>query len=395
MNAKQIILKLLRPGEHRMRMYGSWIALCLGMLLLFVSIIAWLDFTETLAGREHNDSMSEFVVIGKVIDEISIGAHKSRNLFSIEEIKALENIAGVQAVGSLSANRYPVSAAIGGNLGFQTELFLESVSDTFLDYKPEDWHWQAGEPQVPIILSNEFLNLYNYGFALSQGMPQLSHSSIQSLPFQITIAGKERYRASIVGFTDRISSVLVPQSFMEAMNAQYGNTSVQAPSRLILKVKDPSDKAFVSYLKTKKYTVNQEQLRWSRIRTAVGAIVSAVGLVAIVVVGMSILAFMLFVELSVQRAATHIRLMLQIGYAPKALRKILYRFFLPWLLSAVIVALILALGLHYGLLQWLQEMELQIHFMVAWPVVLIAVAVFILMIILLFNAIKKMLAQVV
>lgn len=394
MNNKQIILKLLRPGKQKARMYGSWLALCIGMLLLFVAVIAWFDFREILNGNGGNDSMSEYLVIGKKIGDENAGVNIKANLFDTMEVQQLSTTSGVQEVGALTSNRFPVSASMGGSLGFYTELFLESVDNRFLDVKPDEWHWEPGEPALPIIMSNEFLKLYNYGFALSQGYPQLSQTTIKSLPFVITIAGKEKYQAKIVGFTDRISSVLVPQNFMDEMNKQYGNQSVGKPSRLILKVKDPSDKEFVQYLEDKKYTVNQDQLRWSRIRTTVQAIVSSVGGVALIVVGMAILAFILFVEITVQRAASHIKLMMQIGYAPTVLSKILNRFFLPWISSAVIVALAIAIALHYVLLQWLKSLELHLSLSTAWPVIGAALLMLILMALLLTRSVSKMLKNV-
>ncbi len=391
---KQILLKLLRPGDKKFRMYGSWLALCLGILLLFVAMIAWIDFREVLSGKGGNDSMSEYLVIGKTIGDQNAGRNVQRNLFDTQELEALKKANGVQEVGRLTSNRFPVSATMGGSMGFYTELFLESVDDKFLDALPQQWVWKPGDPALPVIMSNEFLNLYNYGFALSQGYPQLSRKNIQSVPFTITVAGKEQYYARIAGFSDRISSVLVPQSFMNEMNKIYGQGAHENPSRVIVKVKDPSDAAFINFLETHHYNVNQDQLRWSRIRTAVQAIVTSVGVVALVVVGMAILAFILFVEITVQRAAGHIRLMMQIGYAPDKLRRTIYRFFLPWMGSAVLAALTLAMALHFGLLQWLSAMDLKVSPAAVWPVPGIGIIMLLIMSALLANSVKKMLAKV-
>lgn len=349
-------------------MYGSWLALCLGMLLLFMAVVAWLDFKEILAGRDSKDSMAEYLIIGKVIHQSNSGRDVRNNLFDTAEINIIKHTKGVQGVGLLTSNRFPVTATIGGGMGLTTDLFLESTDDEFLDNLPADWNWQPGNNNVPVIMSNEFLNLYNYGFALSQGLPQLSQKTIRAIPFIITIDGREQFRAQIVGFTDRISSLLVPQPFMDNMNRLYGAQITPDPSRLILKVKDPSDEKFISFLNQKNYTVNQDQLRWSRIRSVVQAIVASVGIVAVIVVGMSVLAFLLFVEITVQRAAAHIKLMMQLGYAPKALSRVLIRFFFPWISSAVVIAILVAAGLHYGLLQWLAGMDLNVPFFTALPV---------------------------
>ena len=361
-------------------MYGSWAALTIGMFLLFVSLLAWVDFKEILSGKDKQDRMAEYLVIGKKITDVNAGRNIPQNLFSEEEIGAVRAAEGVRAVGKLTSNRYPVSASLGGSLGFYTELFLESVEDEFLDVIPEEWEWHPGQASVPVIMSNDFLNLYNYGFALSQGYPQLSQKSIKNIPFQINIAGgQEKYRAQIVGFTDRISSVLVPQNFMEDMNQHYGNQSKGKPSRLILKVKDPSAAQFVKFLEDKGYTVNQEQLRWNKIRTAVQAIVTSVGAVALIVVGISVLSFVLFIEITVQRAAGHISLMMQLGYAPGTLRKIIFRFFLPWLSSAILIAGGLCLILHIVMVRWLAAMELIIPYNTILPVAIFIVVMLVLL----------------
>jgi hypothetical protein len=395
MQQNKIILKLLRPGTQKARMYGSWAALCIGLLLLFVAVLAWFDFRQILSGKGKQDSMASYIVIGKQVTNESMQRDVADNLFSDTEISQLQKAEGIIEVGPLTSNRFPVSASMGGSLGFYTEMFLESVDDKYLDMMPEDWKWQPGQPTLPVIMSNDFLNLYNYGFALSQGYPQLSQTSIKAIPFQITIAkGQEQYRAQIVGFTDRISSVLVPQQFMDEMNKKYSNRASEKPSRLIVKVQDPSDKKFVHFLEEHRYTTNAEQLRWSRIRTAVQAVVTSVGGIALIVVGMAVLSFILFIELTVQRAAGHIRLMKQLGYAPSRLRKILNRFFLPWLSSAVIVAFIVSFGIHISLVQWLKTMDLVLNIWDAWVLAVLLAVVLLILYLLLKRSVRNILSKV-
>jgi len=369
--------------------------LCVGILLLFIAVLAWVDFREILSGRGKEDSMASYIVIGKQVTEESMAGNPEHNLFAADEVQAVAQLKGVNEVGALNANNFPVSASMGGSLPFYTEMFLGSVDNKYLDVMPEDWGWKPGQVALPIIMSNDFLNMYNYGFALSQGLPQLSQTSIKALPFEITIArGKEKYRGQIVGFTDRISSVLVPQSFMDEMNKKYGLTTQTKPSRLIVKVQDPSDKAFVSYLKAKKYTTNEEQLRWNRIRTIVQAIVTSVGGIAAIVVGMALLSFILFIEITVQRAAGHIRLMKQLGYAPAALRRILNRFFLPWVSSAVILSGLLAFGIHVLTVRWLATIELHIRLEDAWILGVLVVVMLVILFVLLRRSVSNILKKV-
>lgn len=373
MSQKKIILKLLRPNAQKSRMYGAWLALFAGLLLLLLTALSWFDFRVILSGRERQDAMAEYVVIGKKITDRNMGRDVAGNLFSESEIRNLETLKGVEAAGKLNANHFPVTARLGGSLGFQTELFLESVADVFLEDKPMDWHWEPGSAEVPVILSNDFLNLYNYGFALSQGLPQIAPQSVQAIPFLMEAGPEHRvFRMRIVGFTDRISSVLVPERFLTDMNQQYAPGKVQNPARVILKVKDPSASAFVDYLRDKGYTTNAEQLRWNRIRTAVQVIVSVLGIIALLIIGMGGFSFVLFLEITVYRAAGQIRLMQQIGYASGKLQKILTRFFLPWLASAVIMAAVLSFVFHLLLSAWVVKMNILLTWSDAWiiPVLL-------------------------
>lgn len=376
-------------------MYGSWIALCIGLLLLFTAMLAWFDFREILSGKGKEDSMAAYIVVGKKVTDEGMMKDPETNLFSPAEITEMTQQKGVNEVGPLTSNNYPVSASMGGGLHFYTEMFLGSVDDKYLDVKPEDWSWKPGQPSLPIIMSNDFLNLYNYGFALSQGLPQLSQNSVKSLPFQINIArGQETYRAQVVGFTDRISSVLVPKSFMDEMNRKYGKGPVDKPSRLVVKVQDPSDKQFVAFLKARTYTTNEEQLRWNRIRTIVQAIVTSVGGIALIVVGMSVLSFLLFIELAVQRAAGHIRLMKQLGYAPRVLRRILNRFFLPWISSAAVTAAAGTFVIHFLMVQWLKTIELYIRLQDAWIIAALLAVILVMLLLLLRSAVRSILKNV-
>lgn len=389
----KIILKLLRPQQQKVRMYGAWIALCIGMLMLFTAVLTWQNFNELLSSKSK-DTMAAYVVIGKKITNNYATATGATPFFNEQEVASLQTIKGVQSVGKVTANNFPVAASIGGQGGFYSEMFLSAVENEYLDIQPDDWQWRNGQPTLPIIMSNDFLNMYNYGFALSQGLPQLSQRSIQSIPIQINIAGgQEKYRAQIVGFTDRISSILVPQSFMSAMNQKYNSLLASSASRLIVKIDDPSDPAFVRFLKEKDYTTNEEQLRWNRIRNIVQAIVSSIGGIALIVVTMSVLSFILFIEITVQRAATHIRLMRQLGFATTALRQVLFRFFVPWVGTAILFAALIAIAIQAGMVKWLSGIELQIGYSALWHVGFAFLIVMMLLFTLLYKSITNTLKK--
>ena len=88
-----------------------------------------------------------------------------------------------------------------------------------------------------------FLDMYNFGFAVSQGTPQLTPDAIKLITLTLSVHAMGRkfdYPAQIVGFSDRISSVLVPQTFMDWANENFGAANTEA-SRVIIRTDDSGD----------------------------------------------------------------------------------------------------------------------------------------------------------
>jgi hypothetical protein len=269
-------------------------------------------------------------------------------------------------------------------------MVLESVPDRFMDKRPDEWGWEAGSRRVPVILSSSFLSLYNYAFSPSQGLPQLSEETIKALPFKLTIGVEPQattYVAQIAGFSDRITSVLVPESFINYANGS-ANANVGA-SRLVVRVKDPSSTEFAKYLEAHGYVTNSEQLRWNRLRAIVQVVALITGALALLLLGISVLVFILFIELTVARARSSVQLLQEIGYSPGALKTFLTRRFLPLLLSAVGAAVVLAVLLQ--VLAHFMGTYAGLHFarVPGWPMWLCLIIVAMLLLVQMRSAIGK------
>lgn len=371
-NRNKLLRKLLlRNNNSSGRLWASLISLCIGTTLLLLSVMIWWNFQQLLAGREENDSLgSTFLSVSKKITNDMMGK-KGASLFSTADIDALKAAPQVQDVGMLTANRFPVYAVLNAEVGFATDMFIEAVPDRFIDNKPEDWYWQPSSRQVPLIVSAQFLDLYNFGFAPSQGLPQLSESSIMSFAFELRVGPREHqdvYLARVVGFSDRITSVLVPQSFIDYGNQLYTGQVTIPPSRLIVKTKDPSDKAFVQYLEDKKYNTNSEQLRWNKVRTIVEIVTAATGLLAILLLGIGALVFVLFIELTISKAQASLTLLLELGYSPRYLSIFMMRRFFPLLIVTLIISMGMATVGQMLCAEFVKSQNLVISNVPGWPV---------------------------
>lgn len=365
---KSILKKLLLRGHGSSRLLSAWITLLIGCLLLFVSVEIWSTFREMLQGGNKQDSLgSTFLTVSKKVEDATMAQDNATSL-SDAEISLLSQAPQVQDAGKLTPANFKVAASLGyGPMSFYTLLFLEAAPDRFLDQLPGKWQWKEGDRVLPIILSRDFLNMYNYIFAPSQGLPLLSEASVKALGFKLTMGEgpyQQEYMAQVEGFSDRISSVLVPQSFIDYGNKHFSPNSKGSISRVIVKVADPSNKAFTQFLEQHHFSTNAEQLRFSKMRSIVEAVSGGTGLIAILLLLVSSLVFVLFIELTLAKAGASVKLLLQIGYSPSALSRFLAARYLPLLLSAVFLAGLLVIILKQMVVARLEQLNLSVS---AWP----------------------------
>jgi hypothetical protein len=362
----QIAAKLLFSVNGGSRFSISLLALWSGCILLLVAVAVWWNF-NTLINSNGNHSASTFLIVSKTVTNENMGRPGS-TVFNSDDIALLRTAPQVKELGILTSNHFPAYALVGGKLAFSTDLPLESMPDIFLDTLPADWQWQPGSRVVPVVLSTQFLDIYNYVFAPSQGLPQLSQSSVKSIGITLK-AGNETFIAHVTGFSDRINSVLVPQSFMEYGNSHYAIPGTAAgPSRLILKVGDPNDKSFGQFLEQHNYYTSDQNLRWNKIRSIVEVVAGATGVIALIILGISMLVLILFIELTVSRAKQSIVLLLELGYSPAMLSSLLNKRFLPRIVLTLVSALMLVLVLQFAVSKSVTDSGLQLPAIPGSPV---------------------------
>ena len=111
---------------------------------------------------------------------------------------------------------------------------------------------------IPIIIPRNYLNLYNYGFARSQGLPQISEGIFRRVltrhrDCRVTDIA-EQFRGRIVGLSNRLNTILVPDAFIRWSNGRFGSrTSEKRPARVIVETDRPVDAAVSEYLARKGY----------------------------------------------------------------------------------------------------------------------------------------------
>ncbi len=293
----------------------------LGTLAGFIILLSGIHFYENIKGifDDNSDLLDpEYVLISK---NVSIGQAFGfgGSGFTESEIKEIADQPFAQRVAPFISNEFPVSAFTKNERfpDFYTELFFEAIPDEFIDVKSDDWKWEDGQDYIPIIMPQDYLNLYNFGFAQSQGLPQIPKEVIGLVKFQVRLKGKPHhvtYPGKIVGFSNRINSILVPHNFLIWANESYGYMEKFKPSRVILVTSDPTDPAIMQFIEGKGYDTIKEKLKSSRLNIILKFIISFLVLIAAVIIALSFLIFLLSLQLMISRSSDKIFKLNKMGY---------------------------------------------------------------------------------
>ena len=314
-----LVWKLLRQHISIPQFVGFFFANLVGMTIIMLGIQSYTD-TQAIYETEDSFMKADYIIVNKKISSMTTITGKS-SAFTRPEVQDLESQEFVERLGMFTSSVFDVRASfrLDEKTSFATEMFFESVPDEFVDVKSDEWNYEQGSREVPIILPRNYLDLYNFGYAQSRNMPKLSEGILSAISLKIEISGggmRDDYEGRIVGFSSRLNTILVPQVFMDWANEYYAGTKAKTPTRLIVEVNNPTDERITTYLQDNNYETDKDKLDASKqtfLLRIIVAIVMAVGLV------ISILAFyilMLSVYLLVEKNSTKLENLLLIGYSP-------------------------------------------------------------------------------
>lgn len=317
-----LISKLLRKNTSPARIAGFALSNFIGLLIVAGAVMFYVD-SRGLWDDEDNFIHTDYLVVNKKVTSANIlGGGSSR--FSESEISDIQAQPWVRRVGEFSSSDFRVYASVNqGGRGMETALFFESVPDGFVDVPAGDWRYSEGDPVVPVIIPKDYLTLYNFGFAGSAGLPQLTEQLIGGIPLKLYLRSEDGSRSMsiegrIAGFSNRLNTVLVPETFMRYANSRLGEAGGSAPSRLIIDVSSPGDVAINEYLGQHSLEVAGDKSGSSAafLLKVVTGIVMAIG--ALITL-LSVLVLMLSISLLMEKNRMVIHRLLMLG-AP--LRKV-------------------------------------------------------------------------
>ncbi|MGW8316845.1 MAG: hypothetical protein ACWGNV_14690 [Bacteroidales bacterium] len=315
----RLLFNILWKDQSRSHLLWAFLGTLAGFVLLLSGIQFYTDLRNILS--DNRDLLDpEYIVINKKVN-IGQTLGLARSGFTPEEIDEIRAQPFADEVAPFVSNAFPVSGYTENERfpDFYTELFFEAIPDEFIDVKSEDWHWDPEEGTIPVIIPQDYLNLYNFGFAPSQGLPQIPKGVLSMINFHIRLSGEgpgnfDDYKGRIVGFSNRIHSILVPLNFLEWANKKYGYFKVSNPSKVILVSKDPTDPSIIRFLDDKGYDTIREKLKSSRMNIILKFIISFLVVVASIIIGLAFLVFLLSLQLMISRSSEKIRRLNKLGF---------------------------------------------------------------------------------
>ena len=351
-----LVWKLLRHHISIPQLAGFFLANLAGMLIV---LLAFQFYRDVLPVFTADDSFmkADFMIVNKRISAATTLSGRSQG-FTKADIDDLSRQPFVKRLGTFTRAEYKLDAQLGvgqQNL-ISTELFLESVPDGFIDVPLTDWNYTPGSsPDVPVILPRSYINLYNFGYAQSHNLPKISEGVLGIINLRIRIRGNGRddiYKGRVIGFSSRLNSILVPQSFMEWSNQTYAPLEQTAPSRLLLEVSNPADEQVAQYLERKGYDTEDDRQNAEKTAYFLRLLVTIVIAVGLVIALLSFYILMLSIYLLVQKNASKLESLMLIGYSPSKVAR-------PYqLLTIALNALVLVLAI--GVLWFVRARYMQL-----------------------------------
>lgn len=313
-----MIYKLLKHKISKKQLISFSLINIIGLSIIFLGLQLYQDISPIILGKDAINR-GEYIVLTKKVNTLKsiIGTGG----FSKTEIRELDKQDFIDEVGVFETSLFNVKAQISlKTLPFNvsTDLFFEAVPENFIDIDKDKWRFDPQGYIIPIILPKSYLDLYNFGFATSRKLPQLTEESIGNLKLDIKLYAEghapQLYEGKIVGFSKRINSILVPLDFLKQANKELTHKKSH-PTRVIIKVNDTSNKELSKYITTNNYQVDGNQLNESKSSNILYIVTSIVLIVGVLICLLSCYILILSIYLLLEKNLSTLKNLSLLGYS--------------------------------------------------------------------------------
>jgi hypothetical protein len=315
-----MLKKLLFKNQDKKQLIIAMIGAFMGITFLITSIHYLIKVNEFGEGADILGP-NTIIVQKKVSNSSSLNLTKTD--FSESEIQKMKNEPFIEDVQPVISNNFDVSFETADPMvpRFRTDVFIQTIDPEFLDVKSDKWHWKEGDEFVPIVLPRDFLVMLNT-FMSAQGIPQVSDDLAKDVKFKFTLKNdtdKEWVDARIIGFTNEVASILVPESFMKYGNDKYSTEKEKKITQIMIAGKESEFGRVEEMLNERGLESKNSQMVVGRLKSMVGTLFLVVLGISVIAVFVSGLVLIQYMQLLMSRNAYEVRTLLRIGYPPKML----------------------------------------------------------------------------
>lgn len=387
------IKPLLLSGSNKTSRLFSYLGLGIGVLLLLCSIQMYFNLQALLRQNTTRKNGYDFISIRKAVTNETMG-NPEMNMFSNEETEELRKQAFIDGAAPLIANDFRLQLSAGRILNFQTDFFIEAIDNEFIDTVPPSFDWQEGQETIPLIVSSDFLEIYNV-FAPGYGLPQVSESTVSAITLTITCFDRQQrpieFDGRIVALSDRINSILVPKNFLDWGNANFASHPVTKASRVYIKTKDANNTELLNFLEQKNYRLNKDKTKFGRVKQVLQGIFTGLGFFGLMVVILALMLFSFYLQLLIARSKDNLQLLLTIGYSPGWLSKNVAKQFIPVYIIVVLVALAITQLLQFAFHRFVMYNRPELSSFLHWWIFAVTCILILLSAIINYRLVKRLL----
>ena len=312
-----MLKKVLFQNQDKTQLFIAVLGSVIGMIFLISSIHYLIRVNEFGKGEEILGP-NTMIIQKKVSNSSSLKITK--NDFSNEEIERFKNESFVADAQAVICNNFNVLLLTDDPLvpKFSSDVFLQTVNAKFLDVPSKKWTWKEGDTIVPIVMPRDFLVMLNT-FMSASGIPQVSEDLAKDINFKLRISNetkKDFITARIVGFTNEIPSLLVPESFMSYANQKYATVKENKITNVMISSKEGEFGEMEKFLEERGLESRKSQVVIGKLKSIVSTLFVVLLVISVVTVVVSGLVLIQYMQLLIANNQYQIRTLLRLGYNP-------------------------------------------------------------------------------
>ncbi|HIP31232.1 MAG TPA: ABC transporter permease [Crocinitomicaceae bacterium] len=322
--------KLLFKNQDKKQLIIAIIGAFMGITFLITSIHYLIRVNEFGEGADILGP-NTIIVQKKVSNSSTLGF--ARTDFSKNEIQKIKDKPFIHDVKPVIANNFDVSFETADPLvpRFRSDVFIQTVDPEFLDVDLTNWDWKEGNDFVPMIMPRDFLVMLNT-FMSASGIPQISDDLAMDIKFKFTLSNnsdseKEWVDARIVGFTNEVASILVPETFMTYGNNKFSDGTEQKITQVMISGEESEFGLVEEMLEKRGLETKNSQMVVGRLKSMVGTLFLVVLGISVIAVFVSGLVLIQYMQLLMTRNSYEVRTLMRMGHHPKKIIRMFFLYF--------------------------------------------------------------------